>query len=77
MSKLAKFAHKAIDMKKLPAITGGGTFCDIYLGYTQAQGTTPRQGVMNYAIFLDQVADNYGTNMAMALGGNFFVNRFG
>ncbi len=76
MSKLTKFANKAIDLKETNHVKGG-VFCDVYLGHCAEEGKTPNAWVMDRAMDLDRIESEHGMGAAMFWGGGIFMAIYG
>ncbi len=55
----------------------GGIFCEIYVGYTEAQGVPVDPNIMSVAEQLDETLYTEGWWAALQQGANIFISNFG
>ncbi|MFK7950837.1 MAG: hypothetical protein AB8G11_24875 [Saprospiraceae bacterium] len=74
-SKLSKFKQFEIS-KGQSGNQKGGIFCEIYIGYTEAQGSSINNGQMNKGILLDNILATQGMSAALQQGGQNYINKY-
>lgn len=54
----------------------GGVFCEIYIGYTEANNQSINNGQMQKGINLDNVLATEGMAAALQQGGQNYLNKY-
>lgn len=54
----------------------GGVFCEIYIGYTETNGSTINNGQMQKGILLDSILATQGMAAALQQGGQTYINKY-
>ena len=76
-SKLSQLSAQQLPTETLHTIKGGGVFCEVYIGYMEANDIAPNEAHMAWAISLDEIVSTENYKSALASGGTSFMNFFG
>ena len=77
MRKSSLNNFKKFEISKSETVnTKGGIFCEIYIGYTEANGESINNGQMQKGMNLDAILATEGLDAAMQKGGANYVAKY-
>lgn len=74
-NSLKDFERYALNKEEMDT-QKGGVFCEIYIGYTESQGTSVDPNVMAVAEQLDQTLESQGWWAALQQGAAIFMGNY-